>query len=104
MAFTGKVLDKKIGVNDFIGNFKMLKYVAIVIPCLYYMMYESRSFLEFSSLNVPTDRIATAALYSYLLRQVSQRTCTNLTLPKRVSYLAFLLRSAVFSESLARGG
>jgi len=50
MAFTGKVLDKKIRVNDFIGNFKMLKYVAIVIPCLYYMTYESRSPLKFSSL------------------------------------------------------
>lgn len=39
LAFTGKVLDKKLGWNDFFGNFTMLKYVAIVIPCLYYMTY-----------------------------------------------------------------
>ncbi|KAF2099946.1 MFS general substrate transporter [Rhizodiscina lignyota] len=37
MAFRGRVLNRKLTWRDFIGNFRMLKYVAIVVPCAYYM-------------------------------------------------------------------
>lgn len=36
-AFRGKVLDRKLHLSDFIGLFKMLRYVAVVVPCVYYM-------------------------------------------------------------------
>ena len=37
MAFRGKVLSRKLTIRDFLGSFRMLKYLAIVIPCAYYM-------------------------------------------------------------------
>lgn len=37
MAFRGKVLNRDLTWRDFIGNFRMLKYAAVVIPCAYYM-------------------------------------------------------------------
>jgi MFS family permease len=37
LAFRGKVLDRKLTASDFLNNFRMLKYAAIVIPCIYYM-------------------------------------------------------------------
>ncbi len=37
MAFRGKVLDRELTFRDFANNFIMLKYLAIVIPCVYYM-------------------------------------------------------------------
>lgn len=37
MAFHGKVLNRKMTWRDFAGNFRMLKYAAVVIPCAYYM-------------------------------------------------------------------
>lgn len=37
LAFRGKVLDRKIRATDFLNNFRMLRYVAVVVPCVYYM-------------------------------------------------------------------
>ncbi|KAH8905828.1 MFS general substrate transporter [Coniochaeta sp. PMI_546] len=37
LAFRGKVLDRKLKASDFLNNFRMLKYVAVVVPCVYYM-------------------------------------------------------------------
>lgn len=37
MAFHGKVLSRKLTWEDFAGNFKMLKYGSIILPCVYYM-------------------------------------------------------------------
>jgi hypothetical protein len=37
LAFQKKVVDRPLHLTDFLNNFKMLKYVAIVIPCVYYM-------------------------------------------------------------------
>jgi MFS family permease len=37
LAFRGKVLDRKLKANDFLNNFRMLKYASVVIPCVYYM-------------------------------------------------------------------
>lgn len=37
LAFRGKVLDRQLHLYDFLGNFKMLKYWAVLIPCIYYM-------------------------------------------------------------------
>jgi MFS family permease len=37
LAFRGKVLDRKLTASDFLNNFKMLKYAAVVLPCVYYM-------------------------------------------------------------------
>jgi hypothetical protein len=41
MAFRGKVLNRKLTLHDFTNNFVMLKYWAIVIPCVYYMTFVS---------------------------------------------------------------
>ncbi len=37
LAFRGKVLNRKLTASDFLNNFRMLKYAAVVIPCVYYM-------------------------------------------------------------------
>jgi hypothetical protein len=37
LAFRGKVLNRNVAAGDFANNFVMLKYLAIVIPCVYYM-------------------------------------------------------------------
>jgi MFS family permease len=36
-TFLGKVIDKPLSGRDFLNNFTMLKYWAVVIPCIYYM-------------------------------------------------------------------
>lgn len=37
LAFRGKVINRKLKPSDFLHNFKMLRYVAVVLPCIYYM-------------------------------------------------------------------
>ena len=37
LAFRGKVLNRGFRWSDFAHNFKMLKYLAILIPCIFYM-------------------------------------------------------------------
>ncbi|KAL7932212.1 major facilitator superfamily domain-containing protein [Trichoderma chlorosporum] len=37
LAFRGKVINRKLKPSDFLHNFRMLKYVAVVLPCIYYM-------------------------------------------------------------------
>jgi hypothetical protein len=44
--FTGKVLDRPLRLADFGNNFKMMKYWAVLIPCVYYATQVS---LRFSS-------------------------------------------------------
>ena len=39
LTFRGKVLSRPLRLKDFASNFKMLRYWAIVLPCIYYMTY-----------------------------------------------------------------
>jgi hypothetical protein len=36
LTFHGKVLDRPLRLADWGNNFKMMKYWAVVIPCIYY--------------------------------------------------------------------
>jgi MFS family permease len=36
IAFRGKVLNCKVSLKDFMYNFKMMKYWAMIVPCIYY--------------------------------------------------------------------
>ena len=36
-TFAGKIINRPLRISDFVNNFKMLKYLAIVIPCVFYM-------------------------------------------------------------------
>jgi len=47
LAYRGKVLDRKLKPSDFLTNFRMLKYVAIVVPCVYYMTASSYGSIMF---------------------------------------------------------
>ncbi|KAH8700821.1 major facilitator superfamily domain-containing protein [Talaromyces proteolyticus] len=37
LLFTGRILDRKIHLSDYAFSFRMTKYAAITIPCIYYM-------------------------------------------------------------------
>ena len=37
MFFPGKVLDRPIRLHDFLTSFRMAQYVAVLLPCIYYM-------------------------------------------------------------------
>lgn len=36
ISFHGKVLDRSVKISDFGNNFVMMKYWAVIIPCVYY--------------------------------------------------------------------
>lgn len=36
LTFTGKIIDRPLRLSDFGNNFKMMKYWAVIIPCIYY--------------------------------------------------------------------
>ncbi|OAG36750.1 hypothetical protein AYO21_09023 [Fonsecaea monophora] len=61
MAFRGKVLDRKLSLSDFSANFKMLQYVAITIPCIYYMTTNTYGSIVF----VLTASSITERLYDF---------------------------------------
>ena len=39
LTFHGKVLDRPLRLSDWGNNFKMMKYWAVIIPCVYYATY-----------------------------------------------------------------
>ena len=65
-AFRGKVLDRKLHSTDFLNNFKMLKYFAVVLPCIYYMTTNSYGSIVF----VLTASSITKKLYDFDTGQV----------------------------------
>ncbi|PTB36881.1 uncharacterized protein TrAFT101_007254 [Trichoderma asperellum] len=60
-AFHGKVINRKLRRSDFLHNFKMLKYVAVVVPCVYYMTANSYGSIVF----VLTASSITERLYHF---------------------------------------
>ncbi|KAJ5606678.1 hypothetical protein N7510_009459 [Penicillium lagena] len=46
-TFSGKVLDQPVRLFDFLNTFRMLKYWAIIIPCVYYMTANTYGSLVF---------------------------------------------------------
>jgi MFS family permease len=61
MAFRGKVLDRKLTLSDFSNNFKMLQYVAVTLPCIYYMTTNTYGSIVF----VLTASSITERLYDF---------------------------------------
>ena len=39
LTFHGKVIDRPLRLSDWGGNFKMMKYWAVIIPSVYYATY-----------------------------------------------------------------
>ncbi|PON26135.1 hypothetical protein TGAM01_v205079 [Trichoderma gamsii] len=60
-AFRGKVINRKLRASDFLHNFKMLRYVAVVVPCVYYMTANSYGSIVF----VLTASSITERLYHF---------------------------------------
>ncbi|KAM0253069.1 hypothetical protein ACHAQJ_007445 [Trichoderma viride] len=65
LAFRGKVIDRKLRPADFLSNFKMLKYVAVVLPCIYYMTANTYGSIVF----VLTASSITEKLYHFDVAQ-----------------------------------
>ncbi|KAI5461870.1 major facilitator superfamily domain-containing protein [Mariannaea sp. PMI_226] len=61
LAFRGKVLNRKLTLSDFLNNFRMLKYVSVVVPCIYYMTTNTYGSIIF----VLTASTITKDLYNF---------------------------------------
>ena len=76
MAFRRKVLDRKLTLSDFSNNFKMLKYAAVVVPCIYYMTTNTYGSIVF----VLTASSITERLYDFNTGQTGVLLGVPLTL------------------------
>lgn len=50
ITFHGKVLNRPLKFADFGNNFVMMKYWAVIIPCVYYATYVFASYILYSAI------------------------------------------------------
>jgi hypothetical protein len=88
LTFHGKVLDRPLKLSDWGNNFIMMKYWAVIIPCVYYATYVHLPCRVPNRLMLTDSRAGptrTGASSSSSPHPASRKTCISLT-PRRTVF------------------